>query len=288
MRKLFLAVLLLFNLTLSSQKDFLKPNTVPYKVLTRIHDFDYNTAYELIEKSSRTLKKEERYFLKVNYFWWIYVTSNDKKQYRDSLLAYIDSTKQYVKAKRMQNSYIALINNGFEYRLAFKEDRFIDGIQSAHRMAEQIQTALDSAEYSPYYKLTASIYLFSTGYGKEKYWILYPYFLMIPEGDVKKGIKYLKELSDHSNKILATESAYTLMRIYMDIYRDYEKAYPLAEKIVKLHPENLFYRALQLKIKEKLNKLTRFDLQQYRIIYSQTDFINPESEVFFKDWHNIK
>jgi tetratricopeptide (TPR) repeat protein len=281
-------IFLSWSSLLFAQEDFLKENTIPYQVITYIHHFEYEQAEKLIEKSGNELPDEEKYFLWVNYYWWVYVTSNDKKNFRDSLLVYINKTNRIIEKKNLEKSYIALINNGFEYRLAFKEDRFKDGLVSAHRMAKQIQTALDSARFSPYYKLTASIYLFSTGYAKEKYWVLYPYFLMIPKGDVKKGIKYLEELSNHPNRIFATEAAYTLMRIYMDIYADYKKAYPLAEKIVELHPGNLFYRALLMKIKEKLNKLSRYDLYLYGKIYARTDFINKESKEFFKDWHNIK
>ncbi len=271
-----------------AQKDLLIENNFPFKVLSDIHNFDFIKARKNIDLSEDTISREEYLFLKVNYYWWAYVISNDNPSYRDSLRYYLNKSNDFYKTANNNYGFIALMINGFDYRLAFKEGRFIDGMLSARKMARKIQKSLDSAEYSPYYKLTAAIYLFSTGYGKEKYWYLYPYFISIPEGDMQKGINYLQELSENTNTVLATEATYTLMRIYKDLYSDYFKAYRLSKKLILWHPDNLFYLALHLQTKEKLNLLTEKDKIRYNKIYRQTVFLNNEAKQYFKNWRNIK
>ncbi len=285
-RLLFIIVLFLENL--SAQPNFLNEGSKAYEILNLIHDFKFIQAKKQIDANKKNFQAETFYFLKINYFWWAYIISNDKKNYRDSLVYYLKANKKILSRKNKKNQFISLMTNGFEYRLAFKEDRFLDGLSAAYKMASQIQNSLDSAGQSPYYKLTAAIYLYSTGYGKEKYWFLYPYFQFIPPGDMNKGKEYLKELSAHSNEVLATESTYTLMRIYMDIEHNYNQALPLATKLTRWHPDNLFYLALEMKLKQKLNRLDESDKEKYENIYRQTVFPNAKSRQFFSDWRNIR
>jgi hypothetical protein len=78
------------------------------------------------------------------------------------------------------------------------------------------------------------------------------------------------------------------MRIFMDIYHDYARAYPLSEKLVEMHPDNLFFYALYLKIKDQLGKITAGDQARYAKVYKNTHFINKQAARFFSDWKNIK
>ncbi len=271
-----------------SQDNFLQKGSPLYHSLSLMHDFRFKEAKDYMEKNKSTVRRGEYLFFHVNYYWWLYVISNDKKIYHDSLVNFLNQANEFYKKNNEERSYIALMTYGFDYRLAFKEDRFIDALRSAHKTARRIQTSLDSAEYSPYYKLTAAIYLFSTGYGREKYWYLYPYFLTIPDGDIQKGLDYLRELSGHSNPVIATEASYVLMRIYRDVYENYSKAYKESKKLVQVHPDNLFYLALHLQHRDKTGLLTPQDITNYRNKYQHTDFINDASKNFFKNWRNIR
>ncbi len=270
-------------------QSFLQPGSFSYKVIHTIHQGHYRQADSLLRFQKTMHSPAAVDFLKTNYFWWMTVTSPQEAYLRDSLRKYIVSTeKQLPRHTRDKDEYyIRLMNYGFRFRLAFKEDRFLEGLKYAHKLSSEIQYAIDSVDKSPFLKLTAAIYLFSVDYGRQKYWIFYPYFLLIPQGDIRLGLKYLKELSVHSNEVIATEATYILMRIYKDLYKEPEKAYPLAQKLVRQYPDNFFYRAVYMQIKEQTGRDISEDVHQYEADIKRFPFQSIRRRDFLRDWKNI-
>ncbi len=286
-----LMVIWLFPVLVWAQKTpaFLSPETPAYSLVMHIHRFQYRQAQNLL-KHYQTEKKDAAYsFMKVNYFWWMMVTNPREISFRDSLRLALNETEEKLKNTRDPHAYyIRLLNSGYKFRLAFKEERFLDALVYSRKMTGQINYALEHTEESPFLKLTAAIYLFSTGYGKRKYWFLYPYFLMIPKGNEKLGLQYLKELTRDSNELVSTEARYVLMRIYLDIYGDYKKALTLIRELTGTFPENLFFKALEIKILNKAGLPYAAEEKKYNELYRQTRFVSPAQARFFSDWRHIR
>ncbi len=272
-------------------QDFLGAESAEYRVLDAIHRFDYQEAQQIMEAEKGRISPAEYHFLKVNYFWWLWISAQKVPGYRDSLILHMDRVDKLTEGRTKESAklyYIRLMNYGFRYRLAFKEERFVSGLIYAQRTANRIRFALDNAQKSPFLKLTAAIYLFSTGYGKEHYWYLRPYFLLIPEGNESLGLQYLHELTRSKNRVLATEARYVLARIYMDILNRYDKALDMLKVLVNEYPHNLFYLALYIQSKEKLNLEFSNDAQRYALSFRQTDFLLPAQRDYYADWRNIE
>ena len=273
-----------------AQNHFMSPGTTGFQVMTDLHRFHYRAAKEKIESEKALLPAGEYHFLKVNYFWWMMVATPGASAYRDSLMAEMDSTDYALRHAKLTNNddyYIRLMNYGFRYRLAFKEERMLDGLIYANRTARNIKYALKHAEESPFLKLTAAIYLFTTAYGEEHYWYLKPYFLTIPKGDKKKGLQYLDELSRHPNRVVAQEATYVALRIYKDMLNNNRKALELAEQLVKDNPANLFYRAILIRLKNNLHEPIDAEVAVYRRYWQQMDFADEAMKNFYADWKNI-
>ena len=268
--------------------NFLAPGTNNYDILMEIHRFRFPEMQQKIKKYPS--KNSPVYpFLKVNYYWWMMVTSPSEKSYADSLEYTLDLTDKLIQ-KYPGETYklILMLNQGYRFRWAFKKADYLDALIHAKRIFSPIKYALENADRSPYYKLTAAIYLFSVGYGKKEYWYLYPYFLLIPPGDEPKGLQWLKELTSHPYELISDEARYTLLRIYKDIYKEYDNAYGYARQLVSRQPANLFYRALYLQLAEKTGKLTPEEEKNYFKIFHQTRFVSTAQQKFFSHWRNIQ
>ena len=288
--KVFLLGFVLLVTGLRAQ-DFLAPGSAEYRVLDAIHRFDYKEARRIMETEKARISPAEYHFLQVNYFWWLWISAQKVPGYRDSLILHMNRVDKLTEGRTKESAklyYIRLMNYGFRYRLAFKEERFVSGLVYAQRTANRIRYALDNAQKSPFLKLTAAIYLFSTGYGREHYWYLRPYFMLIPEGNQSLGLRYLHELARSDNEVLATEARYVLARIYMDILNRYDKALELLETLTKQYPHNLFYLALYIQSKEKLNMEFTADAQRYVVGFRQTEFLLPAQRNYYADWRNIE
>ncbi len=288
MRKVFASILLLWFAGISAQH-FLMKGSPSYDVVRAIQQSRYALADSLLQNRSK-YRKIEYNFLKTNLFWWMSVTSPNERQWRDSLYRYILRAEK-IKPENgnySEDYYIKLMNYGFRFRLAFKEDRFLEALKYSRKLTGEIQYALDSARTSPYLSFTAGIYLFAAGYGKRVYWYLYPYFLLIPEGNEKQGLIYLKHLSNGKNRLLATEADYILMRIYKDLYGDYARAETYAHRLVDNNPDNFFYRALLMQIEMKNHKDVTQEARQYLLDLEKRHFTSALRKQYFKDWMHIK
>ncbi len=289
-RGVFFFLWILTGISLRAQSGFMEPGSTGFRVMENLHRFHYDSARILIRKNQSRLSEGEYHFLLVNYYWWMMVSSLKPETYRDSLLREMNATDRLLTGTDTtdsRNYYIRLMNNGFRYRLAFKEERFLDGLKYANRTARNIHYALKHAEDSPFLKLTAAIYLFSTGWGEDRYWYLKPYFLTIPKGDTLKGLRYLTELTHHPNSVVADEAAYVALRIYKDMTHDYDKALPLARKLAHNNPENLFYLAVLIRIKKKSGLNTRNEENRYFRLWQQTRFVDDNQRQFYRRWQNI-
>ncbi len=268
--------------------NFLAPGTNDYDILMDIHRFRFSEMQQKI-KNYHSKNSPVYPFLKVNYYWWMMVTSPDEKSYADSLENALNQTDKRIK-EYPEDTYrlILMLNQGYRFRWAFKKADYLDALIHAKRIFSPIKYALDHAHQSPYYKLTSAIYLFSVGYGKNEYWYLYPYFLLIPPGDEQKGLQWLKELASHPYELISDEARYTLLRIYKDIYKEYDIAYRYAYKLTARQPANLFYLALYLQLAEKTGKLTAEEEKKYFETLHHTRFVSPAQQKFFSHWRNIQ
>jgi hypothetical protein len=86
---------------------------------------------------------------------------------------------------------------------------------------------------------------------------------------------------------VADEAAYVALRIYKDMTHDYDKALPLARKLVHNNPENLFYLAVLIRIKKKSGLNTRNEENRYFRLWQQTRFVDDNQRQFYRRWQNI-
>jgi len=80
------------------------------------------------------------------------------------------------------------------------------------------------------------------------------------------GIEYLKECTNSSNKMLQNESLYFLMKIYLEIENEPEKAMEYSIQLIKKNNNNLIYHYYYLNILLNLKQYTQAKEEYYNII----------------------
>jgi hypothetical protein len=223
-------ILLQFSFVSAQQTNlFLSNHSQFFKELNSFQFVDVQNSIAKLDKSNI-----EYHFLEANYFWWRYMTEPSAVSLRDSLTFHLQESVKRIekqKKKNSQSSFLQLTTYAFYARLALHEGNYFEAFQQANNITSNIEHSLKNAESSPYYTLTAGLYHYAAGYGKEEYWYLYPYFLMIPDGDEKTGIKMLQSLGDNPDFLIRNEANYYLMKIYKEAYLDYAAALIYAKEL---------------------------------------------------------
>ena len=253
--RISIALLILFHFSsVSSQQTnlFLSKHSQFFKELS---SFQFVKAQNSIAKLDKS--EIEYHYIVANYFWWKYMTEPTTNSLRDSLVFHLQQSVNRVekqKNKDTQSSFLQLTTYAFFARLALHEGEYFEAFQQANNITTNIEHSLQNANSSPYYTLTAGLYQYAAGYGKKEYWYLYPYFLLIPDGDEKLGIKMLQSLGNNSELLIKNEANYYLMKIYKEAYLDYPTALIYARRIVNSNPTNLIFRNILITILRKLKK----------------------------------
>ncbi len=276
--------LFLFFFVSAQQTNFLLSNHSQF--FKKLNSFRFVDAQNLINKLDQS--DLEYHFLKANYFWWKYITEPSSVSLHDSLVFHLqESVKAIEKQKKsnFQSSFLELTTYAYFARLALHEGNYFEAFQQANNITSNIEYSLQKANSSPYYTLTAGLYHYAAGYGKKEYWYLYPYFLMIPDGNEETGIKMLHSLENNPDFLINNEANYYLMKIYKEAYHDYSTALVYAKKIVTLNPTNLIYRSTLIKILRKLNKT---DVVKSEILKYNNALQNIKAQLNQKQYQYLK
>ncbi len=277
-----------FSSLYSQKKDFTFENHTAY--FKSLYNFRFGEAASLLHRTDTNLV--EYHFLAANYFWWIYLCEASSR-IKDSISFHLHQSLNRIAGHDSLPAgyYLKLATYAFLARLSLFDNHYLDALLYVDNITDNILFSLSNADKSPYYKIMAGLYNYAAGYGKRSYWYLYPYFLTIPSGNEKKGIKQLLSLCDNPSFLIQNEANYFLMRIYYEAYEDYQNAALYCRKILQNNPDNLVYRALLYQIYTKMEKPQKAENQK-NIYYQTLEKIKTQltqgQYQYLRDIENIK
>jgi hypothetical protein len=101
---------------------------------------------------------------------------------------------------------------------------------------------LANATMNEEYALLAAVYNYAAGSLKTQYFILRPFFMLMPPANPEQGKEALIKLTKSGNKAMATEAAYFLFKIEKEINEDLTVASHYLQHLVRKNPANIIYR----------------------------------------------
>jgi hypothetical protein len=127
-----------------------------------------------------------------------------------------------------------------------------------------IDISLGKEKAYPDFNLTSGLYNYLSDYGTRKYPFLVFYSLMYPRGNMLKGLEQLKVATQNDDEVIRTEAHYFLMKIYIELEKNYEEALYHASYLTEKHPGNLiflyhYYQLLQLQGKAEMASEVKSD-----------------------------
>jgi tetratricopeptide (TPR) repeat protein len=196
----------------------------------------------------------------LNSYWWKMVTGDDTdklvSEYKKSIEKCFELMSKNPKEFEEDNDKLFYTINSYAYlsRLELFKGKTLNSAMYLNKSIKYLKKSFGKEEENENFKLSSGLYHYFMAKAMISNKMLYKtYFSFYPKGDIKKGLNYLKELSQSENIILKTEALYFLMKIFFDSEEDYKKALFFANKLSNLYPDNILYIFYQFRCYLYLN-----------------------------------
>jgi len=249
-QKLMCVVALLFSLSGVSQK---ASSEHVEKVFEEIYSFNLHQADSLIAKYQGESNDPTWDLLQANVAWWHLLSGELEDEHWNEVF---DTELKSTLAKTedsdvLQDRFYSILVRAFRARHELMHDNYLSGLNQLNNCVDEITDSFDSEREYKSFLLTSGLYYYFMGKAYEEYFILRPYLIFYPDGDMAKGIDYLEQMAARDELFSRVEARYFLMRIYLDVEKDYKLALKYNELLLQEFPDNLFYQLLRLRIAKR-------------------------------------
>jgi len=223
-----------------------------------LYNFSFAEADSMIVLINQTeIDKATIFNLKANLDWWKLLSGdsidrnlkNCNFNINESINALLKSGEQDTRS---------LINLIYSYSLKARLENYngntLKSLVYFYKSGAYVKKCIDSPVKDEKLYLELGLYLYFADYIENEYFITKPLFLSLPRGDKSTGLRYLEDCSVSGNEMISTEANYFLLKIYMNVEKEYNIASLRAEILTREHPENLVYRMEQIKVLHLLKK----------------------------------
>lgn len=214
-----------------------------YTTLGLIQEFRFAEAERMIE----TLKNHsiEIHIATMNLLWWQGLLSGPNNVYLSELksLTYeCSNTLNNSSNNEIADNVLELTCGIFQIRLAVIEGNRVAGLKTIHSIMPFLKEALANVTLNEEYALLAGVYNYAAGSMKSRYFILRPFFILMPPANPEQGMETLVKLTKSGNQAMATEATYFLFKIEKDINKDMAAASHYIQYLIKKNPDNIIYQ----------------------------------------------
>lgn len=242
---LIIILLILFRLSSLSASDL---NAISGKAMLALYNFQFQHADSLIMKLEESFPNHYLPPLsRANYYWWKIITDNPGSDIQQLYIASLNNAENIVKqlVKNKQYDYADVFHFINLYALRARLDlingEYMKALRHMKNCVDFIGFALGREQAHENFYLTSGLYNYMTEYGSKRYPILRFYILMYPRGDMKLGLSQLKTATNSQNLVLQTEARYFLMKIFLELEQDFQKALEHAAWLTEKYSANLIY-----------------------------------------------
>ncbi len=237
--------------------------------LSSLYNYDFVAAennLRIIQQSENRLAAD---LCHINYCWWRIISGDNRKAFQDDTMHRLDSIILEIQSmddELENNELIFLATSALSYklRIALMQEDNIQALNAIHKLAYYIEILDKRLDSYTLFRLPVAVY----HYVMESVGIKYPFlkvaFIFYPKANKEKGMHLLNRNLESDNILLRTESAYFLMRYYLDVEKNYKEAAIYADKLVAEYPNNMIYQYFKLQILEMGTKAQGNRLDDYR------------------------
>jgi hypothetical protein len=212
----------------------------------------YNLSFSEVDScinNSNEIPLCYKQFLLLNLNWWKLVTSNEPQYITEGFVCIIKGLDLLEKSKLDENekTFLKICFESFRLRLLLYNQQFWRSYTQSKAMNKLIAPTQENEKTFTSFYLTSGLYNYFAFVARKKYPFLFN------DKNYKKaskeiGIEYLKECTNSSNKMLQNESLYFLMKLYLEIENEPEKAMEYSSQLIKNNCNNLIYHYYHLNI----------------------------------------
>ncbi|MBW6478107.1 MAG: hypothetical protein K0B37_01660 [Bacteroidales bacterium] len=223
-------------------------NSLSQEAILAINDFRFLHADSLIQTLEKTFPDHYLpYLTRANYYWWKIISENpgpDQQQlYLNNLNNAENIIRQMVHTREYYYADVFHFINlyALRARLDLLNGEYTKAMRHLKNCVDYIGLSLGREEFHENFYLTSGLYNYMTDYGSKRYPFLRLYALMYPRGNMNLGLSQLETAARSQNLILQTEAHYFLMKIFLELEQDHQKALDHAKWLTEKYPGNLIY-----------------------------------------------
>ncbi len=225
------------------------------------YGYDFNTVdQKLLPKVEESPEKN---ILISNFVWWKMVSGyEDDPAFTERYKKATDAVIQRLsKNKDISNDELSMVVFAYSYRARAEilKERYIAGLRYLRLCVGYMEKSLKRAGESESLTMIAGLYNYFMARAYEDFFLLRPYLLFYPSGDMATGIKQIEKGLSSSNEFIRSESHYYLMKIYFEYENNLNEALKHNSYLLKRYPNNLVYGLYRLDILNGQDDSEAFD-----------------------------
>jgi hypothetical protein len=234
--------------------------TIADQVYSATYHFQFQRVDSLIKQNDIMLKSDLEYNLAVvNYYWYRLISARSNDNYSALISERIKSLSPLagnsVKLAKDRDLFLLISVSAYKARVSLLDYSYVSALSDLSRYYSLLRISFGhELTYSPFF-LTTGLYLFFTGYAKEKVPAFTPILNHYNAGNKEVGLQYLKIASSSDNWKVSQEAQYFLMKIYFDVYHNYRESAKYCTSLLAKYPENLLFQYYMLKISMGVNQV---------------------------------
>jgi hypothetical protein len=269
---LWVAILIVFMVGMTFQLRAEEPLDNDVKTaLIAIYDFRFHDADSLLNHMETNYRGSYLpHLVRAGFYWWLIISEDDSSVNKERYIASLSKAEISINTVFQNNSYyykdiFHLINlYALKARLDLLNGNYLKALRHMKNCVDFIDISLGKEKAYPDFNLTSGLYNYLSDYGTRKYPFLVFYSLMYPRGNMLKGLEQLKVATQNDDEVIRTEAHYFLMKIYIELEKNYEEALYHASYLTEKHPGNLiflyhYYQLLQLQGKAEMASEVKSD-----------------------------
>jgi len=244
-RSLIIWLFILFRVSLLTASGL---TSLSHETMLALYDFRFHHADSLIHIMEETSPDHYLpHLTRANYYWWRIISENpglDLQQFYISNLNNAENIiRQMVKDKQYDYADVFHFINlyALRARLDLINGEYTKALMHMKNCVDFIGLALGREQIHENFYLTSGLYNYMTEYGSRRYPFFRLYILMYPKGNMKLGISQLETAAKSQDLVLQTEARYFLMKIFLELEQDHQKALEHAGWLATKYPGNLIY-----------------------------------------------
>jgi hypothetical protein len=244
-RSLIIGLFILFRMSTLNASVL---NSISQEAMLALYDFRFHHADSLIQNIEETYPDHYLpHLTRANYYWWKIISedpgSNQQQLYISSLYNAENFVMEWVRSKQYEYADVFHFINlyALKARLDLINGEYTSALRHMKNCVDYIGLSLGREELHENFYLTSGLYNYMTEYGSRRYPFLRLYALMYPKGNMKLGINQLEIAARSLDPVLQTEARYFLMKIFLELEQDYQKAIEHAGWLTGKYPGNPIY-----------------------------------------------